>query len=69
MNPCFGEEIFSAFEAATKLDWAYIRELAAFCGRGELEGDAPAGIRDRLDRDALNFDFFSSGAGGLDEGS
>ena len=52
MDPCFGEEIVSTLEAATKFDGTHIRQLATLGGRGELEGDAPAGLRKRLDGDA-----------------
>ncbi len=67
MDPCFGEEIFSAFEAAAELDRADVGELATLGGRRDLEGDAPAGVGNRLDGDALDFDFIGTGAAGLDE--
>jgi hypothetical protein len=57
VGPCFGEEIFAAFEAPTEFDGADIGEFSAIGGGGDLEGDAPAFIGHGLYGDALDFDF------------
>src|SRR5688500_16792919 len=66
VDPCFGEEIFPALDAAAEFDGSDIRQLATFGSGRDLEGDAPACFRHGLDGDTLDLDFFAVRSHALD---